>query len=222
MILLHQTASLVFATEDSDHLIEDIARTCYQSEAKKTGLSKDATEFVCRLIKREHMAMIEFGYAIIRIITDRGVTHEMVRHRLASYAQESTRFCMYDDHVKFIIPVWLKDWYRESQYRITKPITFREPTDVSNWMLAMLQAEATYHHLLKIEQWTPQQARAVLPNSLKTEIVMGANFREWCHFLDLRLSAHAHPQMRDVAEKIAKILSLVNSTIFGRYINEAD
>lgn len=159
--------------------IETCARTCYKSEGRIT--QRSAAPFVASLIKRGHEAMLEHISFTVRFICDRGVSHELVRHRLASYAQESTRYCKYDDAIEVIAPCfWPED---SSKWRL--------------WAIACENAERTYQALLR-EGASPQEARAVLPHSLKTEVVMTANGREWRHFLRLRTAPDAHPQMREL------------------------
>lgn len=180
-------------------LIERAGRTCYKSEDRVTPQS--SREFCRRMIKSGHHSVIEHPSMTVKIITDRGVTHEIVRHRLASYSQESTRYCDYtdgkfDSQLTFIIPVWCSDLdvgsYDGMDYGAT-------PDDATNdWLNAMANIEQIYASL-RYAGWSPQQARTVLPNSLKTEIVMTCNIREWRHFFSLRCSKAAHPQMRDLA-----------------------
>jgi thymidylate synthase (FAD) len=134
------------------------------------------------LIDQGHHAMLEFGDIIVRFITNRGVTHELVRHRLCSFAQESTRYVRYDGRMEFIRPVWFDDLSEFDR-------------NIETWKSAMLSAENHYRYLLE-GGWRPEQAREVLPNSLKTEIVVKANIREWRHIFQLRTSRKAHPQMR--------------------------
>lgn len=187
--------------------IEKAGRTCYKSEEKITDDSCMA--FVKKIIASGHHSVLEHEKVTVRIICDRGVTHEIVRHRIASYSQESTRYCNYGgDHVQFILPPWVN--IPEGLYDLDSLIEHerrsREAGLVSMeviradhlWANAMLEAEETYKALLKVG-WSPQQARDVLPNSLKTEIVMTMNLREWRHFFTLRTSKAAHPQMREVA-----------------------
>lgn len=134
----------------------------------------------------------------VRFVVDRGVTHELVRHRLCSFAQESTRYCNYgkDEHITFIIPSWITDVH-ENDYIINNS-DFLGMSDTSyDWCHTMLYTEHSYNSLLKIG-WTPQQARSVLPNSLKSEINLSANIREWRHIFKLRTAKTAHPQMREV------------------------
>ncbi len=158
-------------------LIERAGRTCYQSEERiGPGTSE---KFARMLVSRGHESVIEHCSASIRFITNRGVTHELVRHRLASYSQESTRYVRYD-RMEFIQPVWWNTWSPEEQ---------------QTWLKAMETAESCYRHLLESGS-SPEQAREVLPQSLKTEIVMTANLREWRSVFHLRCSQAAHPQIR--------------------------
>ena len=172
--------------------IERIGRVCYKSEDK---IREDSAEcFIRGIIKRGHESVIEHESISVKVICDRGVTHEIVRHRIASYSQESTRYCNY------------------SGEKFGKEITVIEPCFLvpgtegyAYWKHGCEQAEAAYFDMLNWE-CTPQEARSVLPNSLKTEIVMTMNLREWHHFLQLRTSTAAHPQMREVAKMIGKEL----------------
>lgn len=169
-------------------LIEECGRTCYKSEAKITDDS--ASNFVRGLIKRNHTAMIEHFSISVKFICDRGVSHEIVRHRIASFAQESTRYCNY-----------IKEDFG-TEITVIKPLFFDEGTygyDV--WYNACRSAEDAYFDLLNYG-CTPEQARSVLPNSLKTEIVVTMNLREWRHFFNLRAlgtTGKPHPQMKEIA-----------------------
>jgi thymidylate synthase (FAD) len=163
--------------------IERYGRTCYKSEAKAT--STNAGEFVRKLIASGHESAIEHESVTVRIVCDRGVSHEIVRHRLASYSQESTRYCDYaGGEVTFVLPCWLTDDEYSPHYNY--------------WGAAMKLAESAYKQL-RAWGWTSQEARCVLPNSLKTELVMTCNLREWRHFFKMRTSPAAHPQMREIA-----------------------
>lgn len=123
----------------------------------------------------------------VKFICDRGVTHEIVRHRPASFCQESTRYCNYRNG-KF-----------GGEITVIKPCFFKEnSTRYLNWFVACESAETAYNAILE-DGGTPQEARDVLPNSLKTELIMTAPLMEWCHFFNLRMSPAAHPQMREVA-----------------------
>ncbi len=167
--------------------IEKVARTCYKSEEKIQEGS--AAKMVASLIKSGHEAMLEHASVTVKFVVDRGISHELVRHRLASFAQESTRYCNYskDDfgsEITFIIPEYLD--YKSAGW--------------NTWKETMKACEDSYFKLLDIGL-TPQEARAVLPNSTKTEVVMTANLREWRHFFKLRAlgtTGKPHPQMLEV------------------------
>ena len=165
--------------------IEMCGRTCYKSENKIADSS--AEQFVRNIIQRGHESVLEHVNITVKFICDRGVSHEIVRHRIASYSQESTRYCNYSNE-QF-----------GSEITVIEPCFLaRDTPGYSKWWLACKQAEEAYFDLLDYG-CSPQEARAVLPNSLKTEVVMTANLREWRHFLRLRTSIAAHPQMREVA-----------------------
>jgi thymidylate synthase (FAD) len=171
--------------------IELCGRVCYKSEDKITPDS--AVKFVSGIIKRGHESVLEHFSFTVRFIVDRGVSHEIVRHRLASYSQESTRYCNYanEDEITVIDPVF---WDKES-------------CEYEAWRNSCQEAERAYMALLTRDA-TPQEARSVLPNSLKTEVIMTANLREWRHFFKLRTAKAAHPQMREIA--IPLLLDLQN------------
>jgi thymidylate synthase (FAD) len=160
--------------------IEQAGRTCYKSESKITDDS--ALAFAKMIISRGHESVIEHVSASVKFITNRGVTHELVRHRLCSFSQESTRYVKYEGDMEFIRPVWWSEWDKPQQ---------------DCWIASLEQAERSYSELLKRGS-RPEQAREVLPNSLKTEIVMTANMREWRHVFKLRCSEAAHPQIRQL------------------------
>ena len=169
--------------------IELAGRVCYKSEEKITDDS--CVKFIQSIVKRGHESVIEHSSITVRFICDRGVSHEIVRHRIASFSQESTRYCNYGNDDKgctFIEPTF-SSWIGEDG---------QETMNLLVWRNAMQSAESAYLQLLSLGA-TPQEARAVLPNSLKTEVVMTANLREWRHFLKLRTSKAAHPQIREVA-----------------------
>jgi thymidylate synthase (FAD) len=178
--------------EEILRIIEIAGRTCYKSEHK---ISHDsAKEFIKRIIKSGHESVIEHSFCTVKFICDRGVTHELVRHRLAAYSQESTRYANYS-----------KDRFG-SEITVIKPCFFKEGSkEYITWLKAMETAEKAYMDLLKMGA-TPQEARSVLPNSLKAEIVMSANFREWRHVLKLRCSKKAHPQIREIMIPLLKEL----------------
>ena len=180
--------------------IERVARTCYKSEDYiKEG---SAERLVKSLIDRGHEAMLEHYSFSIKFICDRGVSHEIVRHRVASFAQESTRYCNYS-----------KDKFG-NELTFIRPCFWEENThEYFSWCESMGNAEKGYFELLKLEA-TPEQARSVLPNSIKTEVVMTANLREWRHFLKLRTAQAAHPQMRELTIPLLKELKEKIPVIF--------
>lgn len=198
--------------------IERAGRTCYKSEDKITEGS--AEKFVRGLIKRGHEAMLEHASITVRFTVDRGVSHELVRHRLASFAQESTRYCNYSqdkfgEEITVIEPCFFKDISEEDRKSIRGSVFVWLPDEEDakkrqyvEWLRACRTAEEVYFRMLK-DGATPQEARSVLPNSLKTEVVMTANLREWRHFLKLRAAGTTgkpHPQMLEVAVPLLKEL----------------
>lgn len=191
--------------------IEAAGRTCYKSEAKITEDS--AADFVRKIIKSGHESVIEHEFISICFVVDRGVSHELVRHRLASFSQESTRYCNYKGGVTFIIPPWVN--IEPGAYCDIPGHEFASNCLMDNqWYWMMSTAEQTYLALLKLG-WTPQQARSVLPNSLKTEIVMTANLREWRHIFKLRCANAAHPQMREIMCPLLDVLKEELPEVFG-------
>jgi thymidylate synthase (FAD) len=186
MKIIKPSARIVSSVDGDEILkrIEEYGRVCYKSEARITEDS--AKRFVENLIKRGHESVLEHISVTVKFVCDRGVSHEIVRHRLASYSQESTRFCNYS-----------KDDFG-SEITVIEPCFLVPGTEgYKLWEGACLVAEQMYFKML---DWgcTPEEARAVLPNSLKTELVMTANLREWRHFFKLRVSKAAHPQMREL------------------------
>ena len=183
--------------------LELIGRTCYKSEDKITEDS--AAKFVAGLIKRGHEAMLEHASITVKFVTDRGISHEIVRHRIASFAQESTRYCNYSQdkfghELTFIIPDFLE--YGSEGFKI--------------WKEEMKQVEKTYFAMLEAGH-TPQEARSVLPNSLKTELVMTANLREWRAFFKLRAAnstGAAHPQMLEITRPLLDDLKAMIPVVF--------
>lgn len=168
--------------------IERAKRVCYKSEDAITAESYIGA--VRDLITRGHDAMLEHGSISVVVTCDRGVSHEIVRHRIASYAQESTRYCNYS-----------KDKFN-NEITVIEPYFFHEGTVAYDaWYDGCTSAERAYFDLLALGR-TPQEARDVLPNSLKTEVVITMNPREWRHFFKLRAcgsSGKPHPQMLEIA-----------------------
>ena len=186
--------------------IEKIGRVCYKSEGKITEDGESAKKFVKMLIDRGHEAMIEHSSLSVKFVVDRGVSHELVRHRIASFAQESTRYVNYslekfgneinviDIHDGINLDNKMKNMDSDTILAI-----------MNEWCLAMEDAEKHYMKMIELGS-TPQIARSVLPNSTKTEITITANYREWRNFFKLRVPNTAHPQMREVTIPLLKEL----------------
>ena len=182
-------------------LIELAGRTCYKSEDKITD--KSSVNFVKSLIKSGHHSVIEHSGMTVKFVCDRGVSHELVRHRLASFSQESTRYANYS-----------KDKFGR-EITVIKPLFWEEGSDEYNlWFRSMEDAERSYMDLID-KGCRPEEARTVLPNSLKTEIVVTANIREWRHILDLRCSKSAHPQIRQIMLNLLDYLNDESSVLFN-------
>lgn len=184
--------------------LEIIGRVCYKSEDKI--MKESAQKFIGNIINSGHESVIEHEKISVRIICDRGVTHEIVRHRIASYSQESTRYCNYNKEkfgkeLTFIKPCfWDED---DSLYKI--------------WLNNMQEVEKCYNSMIETGA-SPQEARSVLPNSLKTEIIVTMNLREWRHFFKLRTAERAHPQMREVACQILREFQERIPILFDEFI----
>lgn len=188
----HSILSIYGLHGDPLKLIEVCGRTCYKSENKITADSE--REFVKRLNNLGHHSVLEHSAMTVKFICDRGVSHELVRHRLCAFSQESTRYCnYYKGGVTFVIPPWV--CIKPGKYSY---IDLNELSEEDHeWSSCMYHSELAYTNLLN-KGWSPQQARSVLPNSLKTEVCMTTNFREWKYIFNLRCSNAAHPQMREL------------------------
>lgn len=168
--------------------LELCGRVCYKSEEKIT--QESAIKFISNILKSGHESVLEHEKISVRVICDRGVSHEIVRHRIASYSQESTRYCDYS-----------KDKF-DGSLTFIKPCFWNEDDlEFQKWLKMMQTVEDTYLDLIS-DGATAQEARSILPNSLKTEIVVTMNLREWRHFFKLRTSKRAHPQMVEISKMI--------------------
>lgn len=186
-------------------VIERAGRTCYKSENNISDGS--AEKFIGNILRSGHESVIEHEKITVRFICDRGVTHELVRHRIASYSQESTRYCNYTNdkfgnELTFIEPCF---WDRSTeegakQYKI--------------WEESMQAIEKSYNELISAGA-RPEQARSILPNSLKTEIVVTMNLREWRHYFKLRCSKRAHPQIKEISDMLLAEFKEKLPVIFG-------
>ena len=186
--------------------IEKIGRVCYKSEGNITEDGESAKKFVKMLIERGHEAMIEHSSLSVKFIVDRGVSHELVRHRIASFAQESTRYVNYslDKFGNEINVIDIRNGIvLDNKMKNMDANTIE--VIISEWLLAMEDAEKHYMKMMELGA-TPQIARSVLPNSTKTEITITANYREWRNFFKLRVPNTAHPSMREVTIPLLKEL----------------
>ena len=201
-IIVKPSVTLEWITPEPLLAIERAGRVCYKSEDKITPGS--AEKFCVMIDQRGHHSVVEHAVASFRIVCDRGVSHEIVRHRIASYSQESTRYCNY------------------SKAKFGSEISVILPPEGTLTAAQLERRLDLYLHIQEVynaevaEGISPQIARGNLPTCLKTELVMTANFREWKHFISLRTSAAAHPQMREVASMIEEILVRECPYIFGK------
>ncbi len=180
--------------------VERAGRVCYKSEGNiKEG---SAETFIRGILKRGHESVVEHGSITVRIVCDRGVTHEIVRHRIASYSQESTRYCNYANE-KFGSQITCIDLASGFQYDLNDE---KDRRKYEIWKKAMEEAERYYFDLLEAGA-KPEEARSILPNSLKTEIVVTMDIREWRHFIRLRGGHAAHPQIREITKMILEEFS---------------
>ena len=185
--------------------IEKCGRTCYKSENLITDSS--AAVFVENILKRGHESVIEHEKVTVRIVCDRGVSHEIVRHRIASYSQESTRYRNYQ-----------KDKFGNELTFIKHVFWEENSLEYNIWYNTTQKIEENYMQLINMGA-KPQEARSILPNSLKTEIVVTMNLREWRHFFKLRTSEAAHPQMREIASMILKEFKSLIPIVFDDFCN---
>lgn len=210
-------------------------RNCYRSDLTKDSETKDDEYFVDKAIRKNHLSVIEHESVAVNIICDRGVSHELVRHRLASYSQESTRYCNYSNgkfgkELTFIQPSWATFFIKHGHVLGQddfKSCIYQNRVDLKSMNIVMMNslaaAERAYFDLLGIGA-TPQEARAVLPNALATKIAMTCNMREWIHVFMLRCAEDAHPDMREVMIPLCKKMCKMYPAIFTKfsYCKEVD
>ena len=199
MKIIKQSIGLIWITPKAERNIEYCGRISYKSENLITSTS--AKDFIKKIIELGHESVLEHASASIKIITNRGISHEIVRHRLASYTQESTRYCNY------------------AKNKFNNELTFIEQnySDIKTycrWTTLLQRIELDYLRMVNKNNIKPEIARGILPNDLKTELAMTANFREWRHFLKLRTSPKAHPQMQELANMIWNVLKAHAPTVF--------
>ena len=188
-------------TPNALQMIERAGRTCYKSEDRITDDSAD--KFVRMLIKRGHESVIEHAIATVLFVVDRGVSHEMVRHRLCSFSQESTRFCDYNGkgivliHPPGLLPYQVER--REAHFWDTQRLYDTE----------------------RAEGVKPEIARGVLPTCLKTEMVWTCNLREWRYVFTKRAAIQAHPQMREVMFPLLDVFKKMWPPIYEDLLGDA-
>lgn len=205
MRIVPHSVTLLHSTPDPERVIERAGRVCWKSEDRITDTSHVA--FIRMLLdpSRKHESVLEHASAGFLIQTDRGVSHELVRHRIASFSQTSTRYVNYVDG-KF-----------GEEISVVKPVDLpSEGQEFIHWRDLCNDAEWAYTNMIE-RGAKPQVARSVLPTCLATEVVMTANFREWRHFLKLRLAPSAHPDMRVVAGLIRDQLIELAPTVFEEF-----
>ena len=201
MKIINPSAEIISSSLMLEKTIEYSGRLCYKSEDKITDTSHES--FIARLMESKHESVLEHGSISVHFICDRGVSHELVRHRIASFSQESTRYCNYS-----------KDKF-EQEITVIKPCFWSEDSiQYEHWKHACERAENAYFCLLSSGS-TPQETRSVLPNSLKTELVVTANPREWLHIFRLRTAKEAHPQMREIMIPLQKEFAALWPSIFS-------
>jgi thymidylate synthase (FAD) len=183
--------------------IERVARVCYKSEDKITPDGESAKKLVGFLVKQGHEAMLEHSQLSVLFTCDRGVANELVRHRIASFAQESTRYCNYSKEKL------------GGELSFVKPSYILEGTpEWSAWGAVCHRAEDVYLYMINRGKMRPEQARCVLPLCLKTEMVVTANYREWRNIFKLRTPVAAHPQMRELMCPLLKELQSKIPVVF--------
>ena len=167
---------------DGDYILkflERIGRVCYKSEDKITKSS--ARKFTRNLIKSGHESVIEHFNITVKVVCSRAISHQIVRHRIGAYSQESQRYVNYEDGIEVIMP----------------------NVKHSLWESAAVWAGYYYKELIK-EGAKPEEARLVLPNATATTLIVTYNLRQWRHFLRQRTSPAADPQIRRIAGMILK------------------
>jgi thymidylate synthase (FAD) len=194
----------ILTTIDRDKILKDIesaGRTCYKSEDRITNQS--APKFVKMILEKAHGSVIEHQHLSVKFIVDRGVSHELVRHRLASFSQESTRYCNYTKG-KF-----------DGEMTYIKPLFWKESSDNYKYWLEAMEAVEHLYRSMVMRGASAQEARSILPNSLKTEIVVTSNLRHWREILKQRCHKSAHPQIREVMIPLLIELQLELPEIFN-------
>lgn len=214
MKIINMKLPSIVSSAEAIGVVISAAKTCYQSSNRPrtpgdVPFSTESLDFIRMLIRKDHGAMLEFTDVTFRAVIDRGISHELVRHRIASYAQESTRYCDYGkEGIHFVRPYSFGDsGYKALAARVL-------------WYIGRKLDEWEYKLYRKLGK-APQFARCALPTCVKTEIVFQMNMREFRHFIKLRTSPAAHPDMRKFARMCLKAaLEAPNIRIFVEDLEE--
>lgn len=233
MLIVTPSVTLITpqASGNYQQLIELAGRTCYKSERR---ISETSHSKFCRmLVRKNHLSVLEHVSATFRFITSRGVTHELVRHRLASFSQESTRYCDYEGGVTFCAPWWAIEELEDTRHHSkTVPLVFETyeecygfgteytyTCDLVFWLRKKLSTEEAYKYARNTLKWPPQKARGLLTIDLKTEIVHTANLRQWLHECDVRTAPNAHPDIRLLFQKVKEHLTYLFPDVCDEHFN---
>ena len=215
--IITQAAYFVYMESDFERRtmrkLEDAARVCYKSENKKTESLQSAEKLVRKCIERGHESVIEHSSLTAYIVTNRAIANEIVRHRLASYSQESTRYVRYSNRMTFVYP--MPPSGRTESLNLEAGEALKDTLDrvERKYIAACQDAAQGYADLLR-EGMAPQTARDLLPLGLKTELYMTANLRQWRHIFKLRLAPNAHPQIRELFYPLLETLHTVLPAVF--------
>jgi thymidylate synthase (FAD) len=221
MKIVEQAVNIIGIYDEKKILsnIEHAGRTAYQSF--KNVKEGSAEKFVKKIIRLGHESVLEHQSVTMYIRSNRAILNELVRHRIASYTQSSTRYIKYKDNIEFIVPHGYKGYMDSATtVRPTGLISYAYVEDIffNNWTAMCEDAEDTYHEALA-NGVKPEIARDLLPLSLASEITVTMNLRAWRHFLKLRLDKHAHPQMRELAGMIRDTLYNIVPIVFEEYMD---
>lgn len=221
MILLKPKYEIQEILTNSIDLINYAGRLCYRVPSPENR--HEYREYVRKIIKAGHESVIEHSFLSVLFICDRGISHQLVRHRLASFTQESSiRSRQLNDEPEFIVPFWFKGIY-DNVDEINKAlkrgwiatevaIAFNLSPFEEAFLTYLHNAEYNFKNFKK--QYGREMARDLLPICLATRILVSANFREWRHILRLRTSKHAHPQIREIMLPLLEELKMTIPVIF--------
>ncbi len=222
--VIKQYVEIVGPIDSGDTILkklEMVGRTCYRSEEKITPES--SIGFIQKILKMRHLSIIEHYSISLRLVTNKAITHQLVRHRISSYAQESQRFVDYNKKgMTFILPV---DYYMFETFIRTGVTTKAEPSSLFRWLNNIARSEDDYK-AMREDGSSPQLARSVLSNSVKTEIVVTMNLRSWIHFLEERCGGGADPQIIDLAKQCLVLLNahvpVIFDDLYDKYIEKQE